>query len=69
MAAKHSDMESFMRVAEILIVDDQPDQIRFAGEIHKSSQRLLTLINDIIELSELDSEKGHSVFLKPENLI
>lgn len=27
---------------------------RFAGEIHKSSIRLLSLINDIIELSELD---------------
>ena len=26
-----------MRVAEILIVDDQPDQIRFAGEILKSA--------------------------------
>lgn len=30
------------------------DVIRFAGEIHKSSKRLLTLINDIIRLSELD---------------
>ena len=27
---------------------------RFAGEIHKSATRLLTLINDIIRLSELD---------------
>ncbi|MEI3279940.1 MAG: hypothetical protein V8R46_03825 [Eubacterium ramulus] len=25
------------------------------GEIHKSSQRLLTLINDILRLSQLDS--------------
>lgn len=30
------------------------DVIRFAGEIHKNSKRLLTLINDIIRLSELD---------------
>lgn len=30
------------------------DTRRFAGEIHKSSSRLLTLINDIIRLSELD---------------
>lgn len=30
------------------------DSTRFAGEIHKSSKRLLTLINDIIRLSELD---------------
>ena len=29
--------------------------MRFAGEIHKSSQRLLTLINDILRLSQLDS--------------
>lgn len=30
------------------------DVIRFAGEIHRNSKRLLTLINDIIRLSELD---------------
>ena len=28
---------------------------RFAGQIHKSASRLLTLINDIIRLSEMDS--------------
>ena len=28
---------------------------RFAGEIHKSANRLLTLINDIIKLSQMDS--------------
>ncbi|MEI3340126.1 MAG: HAMP domain-containing sensor histidine kinase [Eubacterium sp.] len=31
------------------------DTIRFAGEIHKNSQRLLVLINDILRLSQLDS--------------
>ena len=31
------------------------DTVRFAGEIHRSANRLLTLINDIIRLSELDS--------------
>ena len=31
------------------------DTIRFAGEISKSSNRLLTLINDILRLSELDA--------------
>lgn len=31
------------------------DTVRFAGEIHKNSQRLLTLINDILRLSQLDS--------------
>lgn len=30
------------------------DVTRFAGEIHRNSNRLLTLINDIIKLSELD---------------
>ena len=33
------------------------DTIRFAGGIHSSANRLLTLINDIIRLSELDSEE------------
>lgn len=33
------------------------DTVRFAGEIRKSSNRLLTLINDIIRLSELDVEE------------
>lgn len=32
----------------------QEDTIRFANGIHKSANRLLTLINDIIRLSELD---------------
>lgn len=31
------------------------DTVRFAGEIHRNSTRLLTLINDILRLSELDS--------------
>ena len=31
------------------------DTVRFAGEIRRSANRLLTLINDIIRLSELDS--------------
>ena len=34
---------------------DEETTIRFAGEIHHSSRRLLTLINDIIRLSELDT--------------
>ncbi|MBO5341584.1 MAG: GHKL domain-containing protein [Lachnospiraceae bacterium] len=32
------------------------DTVRFAGEIHRNSTRLLTLINDILRLSELDSQ-------------
>ena len=34
----------------------------FAGEIHKNSNRLLTLINDIIRLSELDHTEGGTDF-------
>lgn len=32
------------------------DAIRFAGEIQKNANRLLTLINDILQLSELDTK-------------
>lgn len=31
------------------------DTIRFAGEIHKNANRLLVLINDILQLSQMDS--------------
>ena len=33
----------------------EKDIARFGGEIHKSADRLLTLINDTIRLSELDA--------------
>lgn len=36
---------------------------RFAGEIHKSAARLLTLINDIIQLSQLDGGKRQMEFV------
>ena len=32
------------------------DAVRFAGEIQKNANRLLTLINDILQLSELDTK-------------
>jgi len=38
--------------------------VQFAAEIHKSSNRLLKLINDIIRLSQLDSSKVHTVLEK-----
>lgn len=48
---------------------EEKDVIRFSHEIHKNATRLLTLINDIIRLSELDSaEAVHSfepIDLKP----
>lgn len=40
------------------------DTVRFARGIHKSANRLLTLINDIIRLSELDSSEENAVFEK-----
>lgn len=40
------------------------DVTRFAHEIHKNSSRLLTLINDIIRLSELDTTDAKSAFEK-----
>ena len=38
------------------------DVIRFAGEIHQNANRLLTLINDIIRLSELDVSTQEVVY-------
>lgn len=35
---------------------------RFAAEIHKNASRLLSLINDIIQLSQLDGGKNHSEY-------
>ncbi len=40
------------------------DVRRFAGEIHKNSSRLLTLINDIIRLSQLDAESMDVAYTK-----
>lgn len=40
------------------------DVLRFAKGIHKNSNRLLTLINDIIRLSELDGTEQEVVFEK-----
>ena len=36
---------------------NEEETIRFAGEIHKSAKRLLTLINDTIRLSQLDTSE------------
>ena len=40
----------------------EEDMVRFAAEIHKNANRLLTLINDIIQLSELDSNVRETVY-------
>ena len=38
------------------------DVVRFAREIHRNSNRLLTLINDVIRLSELDTAEQREAF-------
>lgn len=40
----------------------QEDTVRFAKQIHKNCNRLLTLINDIIRLSELDQVAKQEIF-------
>lgn len=40
----------------------EKDTIRFAKEIHRNANRLLTLINDIIRLSQLDEPQDSTVF-------
>ncbi len=44
------------------------DIIRFAGEIHRNARRLLTLINDIINLSELDATSIDEISMEPVDL-
>lgn len=41
---------------------DRENSARFAGEIHKNAVRLLSLINDIIQLSQLDGGKRQMEF-------
>lgn len=41
---------------------NEEDTIRFSREIHRNSTRLLTLINDILRLSELDSGEQSVAF-------
>lgn len=46
---------------------DAEDTKRFAGEIHRNADRLLTLISDIIKLSELD-ESQHELEMEETDL-
>lgn len=45
---------------------DEAQQIKFAGEIRKQSDRLVSLVNDIIRLSELDYKESLPEFSKIE---
>ena len=41
---------------------NEEETIRFAGEIHKSAKRLLTLINDTIRLTQLDTSEQKVIY-------
>ena len=53
------DPESREFYCEVIMASEQ-DTVRFAHGIHNSANRLLTLINDIIRLSELDGTEGEA---------
>lgn len=60
-------ISGYSELIENGMVVEEAETRRFAGEIHKSANRLLTLINDVIRLSELDSSEAEEVF-EPVNL-
>lgn len=60
-------ISGYSELIENGMVTDEGEIKRFCGEIHKNSGRLLTLINDVIRLSELDDSDKEEV-LEPVNL-
>lgn len=60
-------ISGYSELIEKGMASSETETIRFAGEIHKNANRLLTLINDVIRLSELDAE-GDEESLEPVNL-
>lgn len=60
-------ISGYSELIEKGMASSETETIRFAGEIHKNANRLLTLINDVIRLSELDAEGGEES-LEPVNL-
>lgn len=60
-------ISGYSELIENGMVSSESETRRFAGEIHKNSNRLLTLINDVIRLSELDAD-GMEELLEPINL-
>lgn len=61
-------ISGYSELIENGMVAEENEIRRFCGEIHKSAGRLLTLINDVIRLSELDDSKNREV-LEPVNLL
>lgn len=60
-------ISGYSELIENGMVTDEGEIKRFCGEIHKNSGRLLTLINDVIRLSELDDSDSEEIF-EPVNL-
>lgn len=56
-------ISGYSELIENGMVKDE-DTIRFAGEIHRNAKRLISLINDILKLSELDSNKEFDLTLE-----
>ncbi len=48
---------------------DEEQETQFAGKIHENADRLLSLINDIIRLSELDSASEHELAFEETDLL
>lgn len=55
-------ISGYSELIENGMVTEQAETRRFAGEIHNSANRLLTLINDVIRLSELDDSNTEEMF-------
>lgn len=61
-------ISGYSELVENGMVAEESEVRRFCGEIHKSAGRLLTLINDVIRLSELDNSESGEMF-EPVNLL
>ncbi len=55
-------ISGYSELIEKGMVTQEAETKRFAGEIHKNANRLLTLINDVIRLSELDDSETEETF-------
>lgn len=60
-------ISGYAELIENGMVAETKEVQRFAGEIHNNANRLLTLINDVIRLSELDASETEEIF-EPINL-
>ncbi len=61
-------ISGFGEMMESGVLSDKEDVKKYGGLIHRESSRLLSLINDIIRLSELDESTGDSLEVKELDL-